>query len=160
MEDGDGAAKFTKPCWISLTYSAILKNRRYGMRKKTMWAAVGIAVLLICCVVYFRPMSLSDCIGADDRIVLSISTLSVPNGEAGIDTADYSDITTEQQKSKRLCWKIAHIHVLCAHCCRRHRCPISAEKQRRSTSIMMIHCCILSKSQKTDSFCWTTESTK
>lgn len=69
------------------------------MRKKTMWAAVGIAVLLICCVVYFRPMSLSDCIGADDRIVLSISTLSVPNGEAGIDTTDYSDITTEQQKS-------------------------------------------------------------
>ena len=36
------------------------------MRKKTMWAAVGIAVLLICCVVYFRPMSLSDCIGAEN----------------------------------------------------------------------------------------------
>lgn len=69
------------------------------MRKKTMWAAVGIAVLLICCVVYFHPMSLSDCIGADDRIALSISTLSVPNGEVNIDTADYDDITIEQQKS-------------------------------------------------------------
>lgn len=69
------------------------------MRKKTMWAAVGIAVLLICCVVYFHPMSLSDCIGADDRIALSISTLSVPNGEVNIDTTDYDDITIEQQKS-------------------------------------------------------------
>lgn len=69
------------------------------MRKKTMWAAVGIAVLLICCVVYFYPMSLSDCIGADDRIALSISTLSVPNGEVNIDTADYDDITIEQQKT-------------------------------------------------------------
>lgn len=69
------------------------------MRKKTMWAAVGIAVLLICCVVYFHPMSLSDCIGADDRIALSISTLSTSNGKANIDTTDYNDITTEQQKT-------------------------------------------------------------
>ena len=44
-------------------------------------------------------MSLSDCIGADDRIALSISTLSVPNGEVNIDTADYDDITIEQQKT-------------------------------------------------------------
>lgn len=69
------------------------------MRKKTMWAAVGIAVLLICCVVYFHPMSLSDCIGADDRIALSISMLNTSNGEANIDTTDYNDITLEQQKT-------------------------------------------------------------
>ncbi len=69
------------------------------MRKKTMWAAIGMAVLLICCAVYFHPMSLSDCIGADDKIALSISALSVSNGEANIDTADYNDITSEQQKN-------------------------------------------------------------
>ena len=69
------------------------------MRKKIMWAVVGIAALLFCCAVYFHPMSLSDCIGADDRIALSISTLDSQNGEANIDTTDYNDITSEQQKS-------------------------------------------------------------
>lgn len=69
------------------------------MRKKTMWAAIGMALVLIFCAVYFHPLSLSDCIGTDDRITLSISTLSVPNGEANIDTADYNNITSEQQKN-------------------------------------------------------------
>ncbi len=69
------------------------------MRKKIMWATVGIAVLLICCAAYFHPMSLSGFIGADDRIELSISTLNTQNGEANIDTTDYNDITSEQQKS-------------------------------------------------------------
>ena len=84
------------------------------MRKKIMWAAVGIAVLLICCAVYFHPLSLSDCIGADDKIALSISTLSVSNGKANIDTADYNNITSEQQKNiKSLLKNCTYTRSLC-----------------------------------------------
>lgn len=72
------------------------------MRKKTMWVAVGIAVLLICCVVYFHPMSLSDIGGKtaalyvyrDDSLLHSIQITE--NGQLLLDSRIYKIKNAEQ----------------------------------------------------------------
>ncbi len=66
------------------------------MKKKMLCLAVIVLVFSISCIVYFRPLSLSDAAENDNQINMVYSELGIKNGEAYIDSVDYQDITPEQ----------------------------------------------------------------
>lgn len=69
------------------------------MKKKTIYLAVIVIVLLICIIAFFRPLSLSDIARENTQIKMVLSELGVRDGEAYIDSVDYQDITTEQKRA-------------------------------------------------------------
>ena len=69
------------------------------MKKKMLCPIVIVIALLICCIVYFKPLSLSDVAGTDNQIKMVYSQLGVKNGEPYIDSVDYQDITMEQKNA-------------------------------------------------------------
>lgn len=75
------------------------------MKKKTsklctvLPAVIIIAVLLICAITYFKPISLSDIASENNRIVMILNEFGVRNGAAYIDSTDYQSITPEQKSS-------------------------------------------------------------
>lgn len=67
------------------------------MKKKTV-ISLAIAILLLAgAIAYFRPLSFSGMAGENQQINMVLSEFGVRNGEAYIDSTDYSDITTEQK---------------------------------------------------------------
>ena len=68
----------------------------YNMKKKTIYAAVTVIVLLGCIAAFFKPLSLSNAVRENDRIIMVLNEFGVRNGEAYIDSVDYQAITTEQ----------------------------------------------------------------
>ena len=69
------------------------------MKKKMLCPIVIVIVFLICCIIYFKPLSLSDVAGANNQIKMVYSQPGVKNGEAYIDSVDYQDITKEQKNA-------------------------------------------------------------
>ena len=68
------------------------------MNKKTVCGiAIGI-VLLLCCILYFRPLSLSTDITENNSLIVQINDLGVRNGEPYIDSKGYDHITEEQKR--------------------------------------------------------------
>lgn len=47
------------------------------MKKKMLCSIVIVIAFLICCIVYFKPLSLSDVAGADNQIKMVYSQLGV-----------------------------------------------------------------------------------
>ncbi len=69
------------------------------MNKRTVWFAGIFIVLLVCCVIYFYPISLSHYINENNYFIVQISEFGVQNGEACIDSTDYNNITKEQKET-------------------------------------------------------------
>ena len=69
------------------------------MKKKILCLVVIVIAFLICCIVYFKPISLSDVAEDNNQIKMVYSELGVKNGEAYIDSVDYQDITIEQKNT-------------------------------------------------------------
>ena len=69
------------------------------MKKKTICLVTIVIVLLICSIVFVRPLSLSDIARENTQIKMVFSELGVRDGEAYIDSVDYQDITTEQNSA-------------------------------------------------------------
>ena len=69
------------------------------MKKKTIYIAVTVIVLLICIAAFFKPLSLSNTVRESDQIIMVLSEFGVRNGEAYIDSVDYQAITTEQKSA-------------------------------------------------------------
>lgn len=69
------------------------------MKKKTIYVAATVIVLLICIAAFFKPLSLSNTVRESDQIIMVLSEFGVRNGEAYIDSVDYQAITTEQKSA-------------------------------------------------------------
>lgn len=67
------------------------------MKKKTITALAVVLVLLLGSIACFRPLAFSGMAGENQQINVVLSEVGVRNGEAYIDSRDYSDITTEQK---------------------------------------------------------------
>ena len=66
--------------------------------QKKLPVFLAIAVLLLFgSIVYFKPLSFSGMVEENQQINMVLSEFGVRNGEAYIDSTDYSDITTEQK---------------------------------------------------------------
>ena len=69
------------------------------MKKKMLCPIVIVIAFLICCIVYFKPLSLSDVAEADNQMKMIYSQIEVENGEAYIDSVNYQDITIDQKNA-------------------------------------------------------------
>lgn len=69
------------------------------MKKKTTYLlCIGIAVLLlICTILYFKPLSLSNVADKDTKMYITLIEYHFENGETISDTTEYQYITEEQQ---------------------------------------------------------------
>ena len=69
------------------------------MKKKTTYLlCIGIAVLLlICTILYFKPLSLSNVADKDTKMHITLMEYHFENGEPISDTTEYEHITEEQQ---------------------------------------------------------------
>ena len=68
------------------------------MSKKTVCGiAIGI-VLLLCCILYFRPMPLSTIITESNVLIVQVNDFGVQNGEPYIDSKSYDHITEKQKR--------------------------------------------------------------
>ena len=68
------------------------------MNKKAMLAVVLCVVLLVCSVIYFRPLPLSSCIPENGSLLLHSNTFGVQNGEPYIHSEAYDHITEDQKE--------------------------------------------------------------
>ena len=69
------------------------------MKKKTTYLlCIGIAILLlICTMLYFKPLSLSNVADKDTKMHITLMEYHFENGEPISDTTEYEHITEEQQ---------------------------------------------------------------
>ena len=67
------------------------------MKKKTICLIGMIIVMLVCLTIYFQPMSLSDSISENSLIHITMTEMSVQDGEPHMDFTDYSNMTEEQK---------------------------------------------------------------
>ncbi len=68
------------------------------MNKKTVLAVGLCVVLLVCSVIYFRPLPLSDCIPENSSLLLYSNTFGVQNGEPYVHSEAYDNMTEEQKE--------------------------------------------------------------
>lgn len=66
------------------------------MKKKIIYF-VGIAVLVICVIAYFKPLSFSEMVDNDNQIKMTMQDFSIKNGEANIESDEYTNLTAEQK---------------------------------------------------------------
>jgi len=66
------------------------------MKKKIIYF-VGITVLVICAIAYFKPLSFSDFADNDNQIKMLLQDFTIKNGEANIESDEYHDITETQK---------------------------------------------------------------
>ena len=62
-------------------------------------STIIVIAFFVCCIVYFKPLSLSDVAGADNQMKMIYSQLGVENGEAYIDSVNYQNITIDQKNA-------------------------------------------------------------
>lgn len=67
------------------------------MMKKKIIYFVGITVLVICVIAYFKPLSFSDFADNDNQIKMLLQDFTIKNGEANIESDEYQDITETQK---------------------------------------------------------------
>ena len=68
------------------------------MKKKTI-SLLSLAILLVCTIIYFRPLSLSNLVAEDSLINIIFNEYVVKNGTPDINTVEYKDITAEQKNA-------------------------------------------------------------
>ena len=68
------------------------------MNKKTVLAVGLCVVLLVCSVIYFRPLPLSGCIPENGSLLLHSNTFGVQNGKPYIHSEAYDHITEDQKE--------------------------------------------------------------
>jgi len=66
------------------------------MKKKIMYF-IGIAVLVVCVIAYFKPQSFSDFADKDNQIKMILQDFTIKNGEPNIESSEYQDITEAQK---------------------------------------------------------------
>jgi len=66
------------------------------MKKKIIYF-VGITVLVICAIAYFKPLSFPDFADNDNQIKMLLQDFTIKNGEANIESDEYHDITETQK---------------------------------------------------------------
>lgn len=69
-----------------------------NMKKKMIYLAVIVIVLLVGMIAFLKPLSLSDIANENHQIKMILSEFTVRNGEAHIDSVDYQAITAEQKR--------------------------------------------------------------
>ena len=69
------------------------------MKKKTMCIIGVVIVLLICIIAYFKPLSLLDTIGEDNRIDIILNEIEYEDGKLNIEPILYNDISEEQKNA-------------------------------------------------------------
>lgn len=76
-----------------------IEQRKGGLRMKKKWLWIGgVAVLLlVCALLYFRPMPLSHRVTQAGQLSIQISNVGVQNGDPYLDTAHYNNLTETQQ---------------------------------------------------------------
>lgn len=68
------------------------------MRKKTMWSVCIFITVFLCCILYFRPISLSDKPPGNSSILVQINHFDIQNGKPCINTENYGIITASQKE--------------------------------------------------------------
>ena len=66
------------------------------MKKKALYIAGVVIILLICILAYFKPLSLVDTIKENKRIDIIVNEFEIEDGEPNIESVAYNDLTTEQ----------------------------------------------------------------
>ena len=66
------------------------------MKKKALYIAGVVIILLICILAYFKPLSLVDTIKENKRIDIIVNEFEIEDGEPNIESVVYNDLTTEQ----------------------------------------------------------------
>lgn len=75
------------------------RSTLYMKKKTTYFVCIGIAVLLlICTILYFKPLSLSNIADKDMKMYITLIEYSIENGEQISATTEYQNITEEQHK--------------------------------------------------------------
>ena len=69
------------------------------MKKKTMCIIGVVIVLLICIIAYFKPLSLLDTIGENNRIDIVLKEIEYEDGKSNIESILYNDISEEQKNA-------------------------------------------------------------
>ncbi len=67
------------------------------MRKKTVCGIAACIVLLLCLILYFRPLPLSDNVSENSSFIVQITHFDVQDGEPHLNSNCYDDITREQK---------------------------------------------------------------
>lgn len=67
------------------------------MKKKIVYGAGIVIVLLISIILFFNPLSLSDTVDESNQIIMIWNELGIRNGEPYIDSVDYQTVTEEQK---------------------------------------------------------------
>lgn len=68
------------------------------MRKKTVWSVCIFVSVFLCCILYFRPISLSDKDFENSSTLVQINHFDIQNGEPCINTENYGTITAAQKE--------------------------------------------------------------
>ena len=69
------------------------------MKKKALYIAGVVIILLICILAYFKPLSLVDTIKENKRIDIIVNEFEIEDGEPNIESVVYNDLTTEQNSA-------------------------------------------------------------
>lgn len=67
------------------------------MKKKWFWIGGAAVLLLVCALLYFRPMPLSHSVTQTGQLSIQISNVGVENGDPYLDTTRYDAITGTQK---------------------------------------------------------------
>ena len=67
------------------------------MKKKWLWIGGAAVLLLVCALLYFRPMPLSHSVTQTGQLSIQISNVGVENGDPYLDTTRYDTITGTQK---------------------------------------------------------------
>ena len=67
------------------------------MKKKIICIFAIVIILLICIIVYFKPLSFSNAVSENSQISMILNEYTIKNGEPDIDVIEYKDISTEQK---------------------------------------------------------------
>ena len=69
------------------------------MKKKTICIIGVVIVLLICIIAYFKPLSLLDTIGENNRIDIVLNKIEYEDGKLNTEPFLYNDISEEQKNA-------------------------------------------------------------
>ena len=69
------------------------------MKKKSLYLSGLVIILLVCIIVYFKPLSLSNLVSEDSLINMIFSEYVINNDEPDIEVVEYEDITAEQKNA-------------------------------------------------------------
>lgn len=68
-------------------------------KKRKLFLAIMIGVLIVGCLLYFRPLKLADLANETQYIVITYQELGIKNGSSYMNSTNYNEIT-EDEKSR------------------------------------------------------------